>query len=65
MRVEEYSYYVNKLRLKTWIWRQIMMSQPAHTKYKLHHMPMVNGQWFIVSYDSANKQKHHKSHRMQ
>jgi len=21
--------------------------------------------WFIVSYDSANKQKHHKSHRMQ
>jgi len=25
----------------------------------------VNGQWFIVSYDSANKQKHHKSHRMQ
>jgi len=25
---------------------------------------MVNGQWFIVSYDSANKQKHHKSHRM-
>jgi len=24
-----------------------------------------NGQWFIVSYDSANKQKHHKSHRMQ
>jgi len=26
---------------------------------------MVNGQWFIVSYDSTNKQKHHKSHRMQ
>jgi len=24
-----------------------------------------NGQWFIVSCDSANKQKHHKSHRMQ
>jgi len=24
-----------------------------------------NGQWFIVSYHSANKQKHHKSHRMQ
>jgi len=21
--------------------------------------------WFIVSYDSANKQKHHKTHRMQ
>jgi len=20
--------------------------------------------WFIVSYDSANKQKHHKSHRI-
>ena len=27
-------------------------------------LKMVNGQWFIVSYDSANKQKHHKSHRM-
>jgi len=26
---------------------------------------MVNGQWFVVSYDSTNKQKHHKSHRMQ
>jgi len=26
---------------------------------------MVNGQWFTISYDSANKQKHHKSHRMQ
>jgi len=24
-----------------------------------------NAKWFIVSYDSANKQKHHKSHRMQ
>jgi len=22
-------------------------------------------QWFIVSHDSANKPKHHKSHRMQ
>jgi len=28
-------------------------------------LPMVNGQWFIVSYDSGNKQKYHKSHRMQ
>ena len=26
---------------------------------------LLNGQWFIVSYDSANKQKYHKSHRMQ
>ena len=26
--------------------------------------PWVNCQWFIVSYDSANKQKHHKNHRM-
>jgi len=26
---------------------------------------LVNGQWFIVSYDSANKQKNHKSHGMQ
>ena len=38
MRVEEYANYVNKLRqndgLETWIWRQIVMSQIAHTKYK-------------------------------
>jgi len=31
----------------------------------LSHSLSFNGQWFIVSYDSANKQKHHKSHRMQ
>jgi len=34
VRVEEYAYYVNKLPLKTWIWRQIVTSQTAHTKYK-------------------------------
>jgi len=36
--VEEYAYHVNKLRqnlgLETWIWRQIVTSQTAHTKYK-------------------------------
>ena len=36
--VEKYAYYVNKLRqnvgLETWIWRQIVTSQTAHTKYK-------------------------------
>jgi len=31
----------------------------------LNPKAMINGQWFIVSYDSVNKQKHHKSHRMQ
>jgi len=38
VRVEEYAYYVNKLRqnvgLDTWIWRQIVTPQIAHTKYK-------------------------------
>jgi len=38
VRVEEYAYYVNKLRrnvgLETLIWRQIVTSQTAHTKYK-------------------------------
>jgi len=38
VRVEEYAYYVNKLRqnvgLKTWIWSQIVTSQRAHPKYK-------------------------------
>ena len=36
--VEEYAYYVNKLRqnvgLETWIWRQTVTSQTAHPKYK-------------------------------
>ena len=36
--VEEYAYYVNKLRQKvgfeTWIWRQKVTSQTAHTKHK-------------------------------
>ena len=35
---EKYGYYVNKLRqnvgLETWLWRQIVTSQTAHTKYK-------------------------------
>jgi len=38
VRVEEYAYYVNRLRqnigLKTWIWRRIVTSQTAHTKYE-------------------------------
>ena len=38
MCVEEYAYYVNKLRqnigMEKWIWRQIVTSQTAHTKYK-------------------------------
>jgi len=34
VRVEEYAYYVNKLRLKTRIWRQTVTSQKAHTKCK-------------------------------
>jgi len=37
-RVEEYANYVNKLRqnvgLKTWLWRKIVTSQTANTKYK-------------------------------
>ena len=38
VHVEEYAYYVNKLRqnvgLETWKWRQIVTSQTAHTKCK-------------------------------
>jgi len=37
VRVEEYAYYVNKLRqnagLEKWIGRQVVTSQRAHTKY--------------------------------
>jgi len=38
VRVDEYAYYVNKLRqnfgLETGIWRQILTSQTVRTKYK-------------------------------
>jgi len=38
VRVQEYGYYVNQLRwdigFETWVWRQIVTSQTAHTKYK-------------------------------
>ena len=38
VRVEEYACYVNKIRqnvgLETWLWRQSVTSQTAHTKYK-------------------------------
>jgi len=38
VRVEDYAYHVNKLRqnvsLETWLWRQIVTSQTAHTKHK-------------------------------
>jgi len=33
--------------------------------YVMHNRLLVNGQWFIVSYDSASKQEHYKSNRMQ
>ena len=46
VRVEEYAYYVNKLRhnvdLETWIWRQIVTSQTVHTKYK---WPLQATEW--------------------
>ena len=36
--IEKHAYYVNKLRqtagLKTCLWREIVTSQTAHTKYK-------------------------------
>ena len=45
-RVEGYAYCVNKLRqnvgLETWIWRQIMTSHTAHSKYK---WPPCATQW--------------------
>jgi len=38
VRFEKYAYCVNKRRenvgLEIWIWRQIVPSQRAHTKYK-------------------------------
>ena len=44
MRVEAYAHYVNKIRqnvgLEKLLWRQIVTSQTAHTKYKWPHMPL-------------------------
>jgi len=43
--------------------RNIFLDRPIRGFTLLEKV--AHGQWFIVSYDSANKQKHHKSHRMQ
>ena len=32
---------------------------------RIQSIPIPVMSWFIVSYDSANKQKHHESYRMQ
>jgi len=46
VRLEEYAYYVQKLRqnvgLEIWIWRQIVTSQTAHTKCK---WPLYETEW--------------------
>ena len=54
--VEEYAYYVNKLRqnvgLEIWLWRQIVTSQAAHTKYKWppYATEWNNSLWKISAY---------------
>ena len=51
VRVEVYAYYVNKLRLKVWTWRQIVTSQTAHTKYKWPpYATEWNPQWKFSAY---------------
>ena len=56
-------------QMPTWHFIYFQRGIFAYLQVKLFHWIrmkwMINGQWFIVSYDSANKQKHHKSHRMQ
>ena len=52
------------------IWKNFPLQWDATWPKRLHIKNLVGfGMfclvWFIVSYDSANKQKHHKSHRMQ
>jgi len=56
VRVEEYAYYVNKLRLKTWIWRQMGTSQTAHTKYKWppYATEWKHPPWKFSAYDTGN-----------
>ena len=58
VRVKEYAYYVKKLRqnvgLKIWIWRQIVTSQTAHTKYKWPpHATECNPPWKFSAYATA------------
>jgi len=55
VRVEKYAYYANKRRqnvgLETWIWRQIVTSQRAHTKYKwLPYATEWKPQWKFSAY---------------
>ena len=53
VHVEEYAYYVNKLRqnvgLETLMWRQIVTSQTAHTKYKWPPHTTVQTNWVCQS----------------
>ena len=54
VRVEEYAYYDNKLRLKTWIWRQIVKSQTTHTKYERPpYATEWNSPWKLSAYATA------------
>ena len=58
--VENSAHYVNKLRqnvgLETWVWRQIVTSQTAHTKYKWpsYAMPLNESPpWKFSAYATA------------
>jgi len=57
------------LKVITWsfsfVVRWRIRSATSRHRFMCRECNLVNGQWFIVSYDSTNKQKHHKSHRMQ
>ena len=52
--VEEYAYYVNKLRLKTWIWRQIVTSQQRTPNTNDHPVPLNEPPpWKFSAYATA------------
>ena len=56
--VEKYAYYVNKpcqnVDLEIWLWRQIVTSQTAHTKYKwLPYTTEWKPPWKICAYTTA------------
>jgi len=54
IKIEEYAYCVNKLCLKTWIWRQIVTSETAHTKHKWPpYATEWNPPWKVSAYATA------------
>ena len=70
VRVDEYAYYVKKLRqnvsLETWIWRHIVTSHTAYTKYRWppYATEWKHPPWEISAYATAVIYSNLKKHKV-